>query len=111
MAKLHTAALIALSVTALEENLAAEAYTAEELAEAITAEKAGENRKTALAALEDAKAEAEAEAEAGNVPRVAKGKAIITLAGIKADGDVITAKMLAGGDETLKALTEKGYIA
>lgn len=42
--------------------------------------------------------------------RVPKGKAMTTLAGMKSDGDVITAAMVVGGDATLAALKKKGLL-
>ncbi|WP_265658577.1 hypothetical protein [Francisella philomiragia] len=42
--------------------------------------------------------------------KVAEGKAITTRKGILSDGDVVAAKDVAGGEETLKNLLEKGFV-
>ncbi|MBK2258730.1 hypothetical protein [Francisella philomiragia] len=45
-----------------------------------------------------------------NEYKVAEGKAITTRKGILSDGDVVVAKDVAGGEETLKNLLEKGFV-
>lgn len=45
-----------------------------------------------------------------NKYKVAEGKAITTRKGILSDGDVVAAKDVAGGEETLKNLLEKGFV-
>lgn len=102
--------LIALSVAKLEAELAANSYTAEALTEAIAAEKADQNRVTAIEALQDAMPALEDEAEeikAGLF--VCAGKSITTAAGIKVAGDEIKDGMLP--ETSIDALLEKGYIA
>jgi hypothetical protein len=42
--------------------------------------------------------------------RVPKGKAMTTLAGIKSEGEIITAAMVTGGDEKLQLLLKKGLL-
>lgn len=101
--------LIALSVAKLEAELAANSYTAEALTEAIAAEKADQNRVTAIEALEDAMSALEDEDEAEQGLFVCAGKSITTAAGIKVAGDEIKDGMLP--ETSVKALLEKGYIA
>ena len=42
--------------------------------------------------------------------RVAEGKSITTMAGIKGPGDVVEEKHVSGGEKTLAELKEKGYL-
>jgi hypothetical protein len=114
--KLTTTALIALSVSALTAEIAGGGYSAEDLAEAVTAEKESGNRVTAIEALEDAiedlaetQDEPDTAAEAGHT--VAKGKSITSKVGILSAGDEVTAEMLAGGADALSALLKAGHIA
>jgi len=114
--KLVTAALIALSVSKLEDELKTGAYSATELNEALDAETAGDDRSTAVkelkAALSDALAlEAEANKPAPVVTAgtfVCKGKSITTAAGIKVAGDEIKAGMLP--EKSAKILLDKKYL-
>ncbi len=132
---LTAAALIALSVTALETELSAADYPVDVLSEAIALEQAkAEPRKTAIEALSAAKALAEAEAstaakaladlaaatvkeeenkltEDGAGLTVVAGKAITTKRGILSGGDAIRAEDLSGGTEALLALHKSGHIA
>jgi len=117
MERLTPELLVALSVAKLEAELSTGEYTADELTAAIELENAkDEPRKTAVEAMESRLLPAQAPApapapapEAGH--RVAKGKAVTTKAGIKSEGDLITAAMLAGGEDALTHLIKKGYIA
>lgn len=59
-------------------------------------------------AKEELQPEVAAEEQAGF--RVAEGKSVITLAGIKGPGEVIEVKHVAGGEKTLNALKSKGYL-
>lgn len=59
-------------------------------------------------AQEQAAAEQAAAEQAGY--RVAEGKAITTMAGIKGPGDVVEEKHVSGGEKTLIELKEKGYL-
>ena len=102
--------LIALSVSALEDELDANTYAVDELHEAIEAERAGQNRKTAIEALERQLPEPEPEPEPEGY-KVAKGKSLTTFAGIKDEGDEITPDMVAGGTKQLEYLKSKGYLA
>lgn len=114
--KLIGAALIALSVSNLEAQLAAHEFTADELAEAIELEKAGDNRKTAIEALEATQSELLAteladDAEPELPPyTVAEGKSLTTKRGILANGQEITAKDLAGGQACLDLLVKKSFV-
>ena len=101
--------LLALSVAKLEAELAASTYTADELQQAIDAEAAGENRSTAIKALQEAlDGLKESEEAAGEKLFVCDGKAITTKAGIKAGGDEITEGMLSA--ESIEKLLEKEYL-
>ena len=103
MSKLLIAALVALSVAKLEAELATGKYTVDELQAAIQQEQeSGECRSTAIAALQNA-------LEAAAPLVVCDGKSITTRAGIKVAGDEIKDGMLSA--ESVKELTEKGYIA
>lgn len=104
---LSTLELIALSVSALETELKTNEYPQEGLAVAIEAERNDQNRKTAIEALEGAFFAAEPEPE---VYRMPKGKSMTTKAGIKSEGQEVTAGMVVGGDATLKTLKEKGLL-
>lgn len=113
--KLVTASLIALSVSALTEQVESGEYSAEELNEALAAETAGENRKTALTAIKAAITDATPSTK-GKKPvkrkagiYVCKGKAITTRGGLKAAGDEVTEKDLPC-KESAKKLLEKGFL-
>jgi hypothetical protein len=96
-------ALVALSVSKLEKELTASTYPADTLNEALELEKAKpEPRSTAIAAIEAALAPAGL--------KVPAGKAMLTLAGIKEGGEVVTAAMVTGGDDQLALLKEKGLL-
>ena len=117
MGKLITvAALLALSVSALEEELKANQYPLETLNEALEVESAKTDaRKTAIAALEDsikdiAEADAAAKAEAETVV-IAKGKSLTSLKGILGEGTPVTPEMFPGGQETFDNLKSKGFFA
>tara|TARA_R100000541_G_scaffold18689_2_gene28552 strand:+ start:4962 stop:5300 length:339 start_codon:yes stop_codon:yes gene_type:complete len=109
-------ALVALSVSNLESELAANDYTVEELTEALELERAkDEPRKTAIEALEidleAASGEGDKEPEPEHTGyKVAKGKSITTSVGIKSEGDKVTADMVTGGDAKLQLLESKGFI-
>ena len=110
--KLAITALIALSVSALTEQVESGEYSAEELNEALAAETAGENRKTALTAIKAAITDATADAEepkgraAGLY--VCAGKAITTKAGMKSSGDEIKEGMISGS--SAEKLVKKGFL-
>lgn len=110
--KLAVTALIALSVSALTEQVESGEYSAEELNEALAAETAGDNRKTALTAIKAAITDATADAEEpkGRKPGVyvCDGKAITTKAGIKSSGDEVTEKMIT--EDSYEKLLEKGFL-
>jgi hypothetical protein len=59
-------------------------------------------------AQEQAAAEQAAAEQAGY--RVAEGKSINTMAGIKGPGEVVEEKHVSGGEKTLAELKEKGYL-
>jgi len=61
------------------------------------------------AAAEQAAAE-QAAAEQASGYRVAEGKSITTMAGIKGPGDVVEEKHVSGGEKTLIELKDKGYL-
>lgn len=112
MSKLTKTALLALSVTALTAELSANAYTIEELQDAREGEEAGQNRVTAVAAYSEA-IDAQVSTEPEPAPeglKVAKGKSLCTSAGIKSEGDEVTAAMVHGGAEKLAALKAKGLV-
>jgi Asp-tRNA(Asn)/Glu-tRNA(Gln) amidotransferase A subunit family amidase len=106
--KLAIIALIALSVSKLELALKEDEYTVEEILEAMAAEKEGQNRSTALEALEDALPEPEPEPEPAYT--LAQGKAITTKRGILSSGQPITAKDLSGGQDVLDKFVTKGLV-
>ena len=109
MAKLATAALVALSVSKLEAELNTGEYTPIELEAALAAEKAGSNRSTAIEAIEDAATVPTEEAEeitAGVF--VCKGKAVTTAAGIKGPGEEITKGMIP--DDNIQKLVAKKFL-
>ncbi len=109
--KLAITALVALSVTALADSLAAEEYTVDEINEALEAEISGQNRSTAVKEIKAALADAMAggtvkENTAGTFVR--KGKSITTRAGIKVGGDQLYEGDLP--EDALKQLAAKGYV-
>lgn len=105
--KLTVAALVALSVSKLEAELAANTYTPEELVEALELERAkADARSTAVTALEAA-LEAKPEVKG---PRVADGKSVTSKRGILAGGKRISPADLAGGESSFNHLVKKGYI-
>ncbi len=110
--KLAITALVALSVSALTAEVESGEYSAEELNEALAAETAGENRKTALTAIKAAITDATAGAEEpkGRKPGVyvCHGKAITTKAGIKSSGDEVTEKMVT--EDSYEKLVKKGFL-
>jgi hypothetical protein len=59
-------------------------------------------------AQEQAAAEQASAEQAGY--RVAEGKSITTMAGIKGPGDVVEEKHVSGGEKTLIELKDKGYL-
>ena len=103
--------LIALSVAKLVDALDADTYTAEELNEAIQLERDGQNRSTAIEAIEDALKDVEAvdKLEAAGLV-VAKGKSITSLVGIRDAGEEVTAEMLVHGDKSLEQLHKAGFL-
>lgn len=119
---LTAAALVALSVSDLEDALKANTYPEATLKEALKLENEKEDtRKTAIEALEGAlpdaaakaaaKAKEEAEAEAAkNQTVIAPGKAVTSLKGILEEGTPVSADMFPGGQKTFNSLKEKGFI-
>lgn len=110
---LTAAALVALSVSALEAALAEGNIAADVIDEALELEKAkSEPRKTAVEALEAAQVDAldlqEPKEPAGFY--VENGKSLTSKVGIKDAGQTVTADMFVGGEETLKRLVKKRYI-
>lgn len=69
---------------------------------------AAEQSAAEQAAAEQAAAEQAAAEQAGY--RVAEGKSITTMAGIKGPGDVVEEKHVSGGEKTLIELKDKGYL-
>lgn len=112
ISKLAIVALVALPVSALTEHVESGEYSAEELNEALTAEIAGENRKTAVTAIKAAITDAvEVQKEPkGRKPGVyvCDGKAITTKAGIKSSGDEVTEGMITS--ESAEKLVKKGFL-
>lgn len=110
--KLAITALTSLSVSALTKHVESGEYSVEELNEALDAEKAGENRKTALtvikAAITDATVEAEEPKGRAAGLYVCDGKSITTKAGIKSSGDEVTEKMISGS--SAEKLVKKGFL-
>ena len=88
----------------------ADAELAKDEADRLAAEEAAAKADAdAKAAIESANA-AKAAAKLAKQPRVKAGGAITTLAGIKGEGEVISAVMLNGGADTLKALIKSGHV-
>ncbi len=101
--------LVALSVSKLENALKDHSFTADELAEAIELEKAADNRKTAIEALEAAIEQPAEPTPEPKVVKVCEGKAITSKIGVLGPDAEVKAEYLAGGADALKVLIEKGY--
>jgi cell envelope opacity-associated protein A len=108
---LTAVALVALSVSKLEEELK-KAYTPEVLTEAIKLEEEKEEpRKTALEALEAALEEATPKPTVEKKEyTVCEGKTLTSRKGIVTAGDVVTEKHFAGGSKTIENLKAKGFL-
>ena len=60
--------------------------------------------------LETEAPELETETPVAKMVTIIKGRTITTLQGIKGHGDEITAKILSGGEETLRSLYKRGLL-
>lgn len=88
----------------------ADAKAAAEEAEALAAAEAAAKAEAEAKAAAEAAEAAKAVAKAGKQHKVKTGGAITTLSGIKGEGEVVTAAMLNGGADTLKALVKSGHV-
>lgn len=88
----------------------ADAKAAAEEAEALAAAEAAAKAEAEAKAAAEAAEAAKAVAKAGKQHKVKTGGAITTLSCIKGEGEVVTAAMLNGGVDTLKALVKAGHV-
>lgn len=109
--------LLELSVSDLEKELKANAYSNEVLTEALGREVAGQQRKTAIEAIEqaieandDVTPEPELGATASAALRVAKGKAVTSLRGILGEGTLVSARDFNTGTDAIDKLVSIGVL-
>lgn len=107
--KLLITELNELSVSKLTLALAEHDYTSEELWEAIQIERDGQNRSTAILAIENALEGPDDDDDAQGYV-VAEGKAVTSRVGILDSGQSVTAEMFIHGEETIATLIERGVI-